>query len=94
MLFATANDISRGSHGILRVKSTFSGAYEVLTSRLYIRAEGIARRRSAGGASHKRFDERDGRGEDVSEMSILVGIMGVTAEVSLTRPLALSSSAF
>lgn len=68
-----ANDVARSSHGILRVRSTFGGAYEVLTSRLYIRADEMAR---------SRHDKKHTRFIDSDKSSILVGIMGVTPEVS------------
>ncbi|CED83933.1 DNA polymerase sigma [Phaffia rhodozyma] len=70
------NDVARSSHGILRVRSTFGGAYEVLTSRLYIRADEMARSRH--GQRHLRFTNSD-------EASILMGIMGVTPEVAKQR---------
>ncbi|KAL7416891.1 hypothetical protein BDY24DRAFT_378617 [Mrakia frigida] len=72
------NDISRSSYGIIRVRSTFAGAYEVLTSRLYIRAAEIVSRRSG---RHGRLSI--GRGDD-GAMSILIGIMGVSPEVRST----------
>lgn len=73
------NDISKSSYGVLRVKSTFAGAYEVLTSRLYVRAQEIADRRSGRSRSHR--GDGYGTGDDPG-MSVLVGIMGVSPDVS------------
>lgn len=73
-----ANDISKSSYGIIRVRSTFAGAYEVLTSRLYIRASEIVSRRSG-----RPRDSGIGKGND-GQMSILIGIMGVTDDVSVS----------
>lgn len=65
------NDISAGSYGIRAVKSSFSGAQQMLQDRLIDRAARIALWRTGKGPEVV----------DPEEMSILAGIMGITKEV-------------
>lgn len=69
-----ANDISRGSYGIAKVRQTFSGAYEIMKATAYIRA-GILNSRREG----RNYPLR--QGYDPGDMSILSTILGVTQEV-------------
>lgn len=63
------NDISGGSFGIRQVKSTLSGAYQILQAKLFERAAQMSR---------KGWKARD---EDPVELSLLTAVMGVTKEV-------------
>jgi non-canonical poly(A) RNA polymerase PAPD5/7 len=68
-----ANDISRGSYNISKVRQTLRGAYEIMTSSAYALA-GILRARQTGRYSNHIPPE---------EMSILSKIVGITQEVTI-----------
>lgn len=70
-----ANDISRGSYGFQKVRTTFAGAYGILTSSAYLHA-GILSARREGRTAHLRSRS------EPEEMSILSSVMGITQEVS------------
>ena len=70
-----ANDISKGSYNIMRVRQTFAGAHGIMTAAAYQRAETISARRSGRYISF-REDKTD-----PEEWSILMSVMGVTQEV-------------
>ena len=70
-----ANDISKGSYGFQKVRTTFAGAYGILTSTAYLHA-GILSAHREGRAVHLR-----NRGEP-EKTSILSSVMGITQEVS------------
>jgi hypothetical protein len=74
---ATANDISKGSFGIQKVRTTFAGAHGILTAAAYLRA-GMMRSRDNG----RSFSFR---GHDSEDASILANILGVTQEVGCTQ---------
>lgn len=69
-----ANDISRGTYNIARVRQTLRGAFEIMTAAAYMHAGIISSR-------------RDGRRIQLmarshpEELSILASVMGVTQEV-------------
>jgi hypothetical protein len=64
------NDISGGSFGIRQVKSTLSGAYQILQAKLFERAAQMSRKNWRNEA------------KDPVELSLLTAVMGVTKEVS------------
>jgi non-canonical poly(A) RNA polymerase PAPD5/7 len=69
-----ANDISRGSFGIAKVRTTLAGAYGILSATTYLRA-GVLEARREGRLfklRHKYHSE---------ELSILSTVVGVTLEV-------------
>lgn len=71
----TANDISRGSYNIAKVRMTLAGAHGIMTTAAYLQAGWISARR----------DRRRVRLADdfnAEELSILAKVMGVTQEVS------------
>ena len=70
-----ANDISKGSFGIMRVRQTFAGAHSILTSRAYMLAQIMGQRRNGRAVSL-----RGGR-HDPEEMSVLSHVLGITQEV-------------
>jgi non-canonical poly(A) RNA polymerase PAPD5/7 len=70
-----ANDISRGSYAFQKVRTTFAGAYGILTSTAYLHA-GILSARREGRTVHLRS-----RGQP-EEMSVLSSVMGITQQVS------------
>ena len=73
MVFA-ANDISKGSFGIAKVRTTLAGAHGILTATAYLRA-GILEARREG-----RFFKLRHR-YDPEDLSILSTVVGVTQEV-------------
>lgn len=74
----TANDISRGSFAIAKVRTTLAGAFAMLTSTAYQRKEEISARRD------RRHYPLHGK-KDPESMSILSTVMGVTQEVSVSH---------
>ena len=70
-----ANDISKGTFGIMRVRQTFAGAHSILTSRAYMLAQILGQRRDGRAVSF-----RGGR-HDAEELSVLSHVLGVTQEV-------------
>jgi len=75
MLFIllVANDISRGSYGIAKVRTTLAGAHGIMTASAYLQAGIISAKRDG---RHVRL--RDSPHPE--EMSILASVMGVTQE--------------
>lgn len=69
-----ANDISRGSYNIAKVRTTFAGAFSIMTSKAYNHANIISARRE------RRYVHLQSR-SDPEELSILGSVMGVTQEV-------------
>jgi non-canonical poly(A) RNA polymerase PAPD5/7 len=69
-----ANDISKGSYGLPKVRATFAGAFRILTSTAYLHA-GIISSRREGRAVHLRPRS------EPEDMSILSSVMGITQEV-------------
>lgn len=74
LTFIIANDISRGTYNILKVRTTFAGAHGMMTSAAYTRA-------SLMNVHRGRRDSRY-RHDDPEDFSILARVMGVTQEVS------------
>ncbi|KAH9952027.1 hypothetical protein B0H21DRAFT_10348 [Amylocystis lapponica] len=68
-----SNDISRGSYGIVKVRTTLAGAHGIMTAAAYLQAGIISARREG-----RRVSLRGA--EDAGEMSILASVMGVTQE--------------
>lgn len=69
-----ANDISSGSFGFAKVRTTFAGAHGILTSTAYNRATYLdAKRKHQIFSLRKEFHPED--------VSILSSVMGVTQEV-------------
>lgn len=75
-----SNDISRGSYGFQKVRTTFAGAYGILTSSAYLHA-GILSARREGRTAHLRSRS------EPEEMSILSSVMGITQETMNHRKL-------
>jgi non-canonical poly(A) RNA polymerase PAPD5/7 len=69
-----ANDISRGSYGIMRVRQTLAGAYEIMMASAYQRAENLRARRSG------RYTSLRNDHTTREEWSVLASVMGVTQE--------------
>jgi non-canonical poly(A) RNA polymerase PAPD5/7 len=69
-----ANDISKGSYGIAKVRQTLAGAHGIMTSMAFLRAGILGARREG------RTYPLRGHGEP-EDMSILSSILGVTQEV-------------
>ena len=85
-MLGLGNDISRGSFDIKSVRQTFAGAFEIMTSAAYMRAEVLSARYGRGGGSERsatrlRPDSYYHGRLDPEEVSILAGVMGVTQEV-------------
>lgn len=70
-----ANDISRGSFGIAKVRTTLAGAHSIMTAAAYVHASYISARREG------RYVQLSSR-KNPEDMSILASVMGVTQEVS------------
>lgn len=70
-----ANDVGRSSHGIVRVKKTLAGAYEVLSATMCLRASKLT-----ANESKRQYTSPDNR-HSSSAMSILGTVMGMTDEV-------------
>jgi non-canonical poly(A) RNA polymerase PAPD5/7 len=70
-----ANDISRGSYNISKVRQTLRGAHEIMTSSIY----------SQAGTTHARRAGRsvETRNHIPLEMSILSKIVGISQEVTI-----------
>ena len=66
------NDISGGSFGIRTVRAIFSGAYDMLSAKLFERSSQIVAKKT--GRSRDHYQPED--------MSLLTTIMGITKEVS------------
>lgn len=73
-----ANDISKGSFGFNKVRTTFAGAHGILTAAAFHRAGLMSSRREGRYVNLRGSDHDDIRPED---MSILSTVMGVTQEV-------------
>jgi len=69
-----ANDISKGSYGIGKVRQTLAGAHGILTSMAFLRAGILSARREGRTYPLRRHEEPE-------DMSILSSILGVTQEV-------------
>lgn len=74
LTYIIANDISRGTYNILKVRATFAGAHGMMTAAAYTRA-------SLMNVHRGRRDSRY-RHDDPEDLSILARVMGVTQEVS------------
>jgi len=74
---ATANDISRGSFAIQKVRATFAGAHGILTTTAYLRAGTMRSRQNGRNFSLRGFYNSE-------DASILAHILGVTQEVRRT----------
>lgn len=70
-----ANDISRGSYGIAKVRTTLAGAHGIMTAAAYSRAEIVSARRDGRYVNLRRTSHPE-------DMSILASVMGVTQDVS------------
>ncbi|SCV71317.1 BQ2448_2905 [Microbotryum intermedium] len=81
------NDVSGGSHGIVRVRQTLSGGYESLTATIYQRVSVFNARRDAKEKEGRKTEELDGsflpiaieKGQDPLRTSILGSIIGMTS---------------
>ena len=71
-----ANDISRGTFGIAKVRTTFAGAFSIMTAKAYNHANMISARRD------RRYVQLQTR-TDPEALSILASVMGVTQEVRI-----------
>ncbi|KAJ3540390.1 hypothetical protein NM688_g6231 [Phlebia brevispora] len=69
----SSNDISRGSYNIAKVRTTFAGAFSIMTAKAYNHANMISARRE------RRYVRLQNR-LDPEDMSILGSVMGVTQE--------------
>jgi non-canonical poly(A) RNA polymerase PAPD5/7 len=69
-----ANDISKGSYNIARVRQTFAGAYGIMTAAAFMKAKVLNSRRSGRSASLRGYVEP-------IDLSILSSVLGVTQEV-------------
>ena len=77
----TANDVSGGSHNIIRVRQTFAGAFETLTATLFQRASVISSRRNpqAGAPlSARSLPCADGGALDALRRSVLASVISMT----------------
>jgi non-canonical poly(A) RNA polymerase PAPD5/7 len=74
-----ANDISKGSYGINKVRQTLAGAYGIMQAAAFMRAGILSSRRE--GRSYPLRKE-----SNPEDMSILSSILGVTQEVSVMHP--------
>ena len=72
--FSAANDISKGSYAIQKVRTTFAGAHGILTAAAFHRAELMKSRRNGRNFSF-------GGVHNSESSSILASIVGVTHEV-------------
>lgn len=77
-VLSIANDISKGTYGIAKVRATLAGAHGILTASAYLHAGYIESRRQRRNVSLR-------QPHNPEEMSILSTVMGVTQEVSTTR---------
>ncbi|KAF7799612.1 hypothetical protein EIP86_010850 [Pleurotus ostreatoroseus] len=75
-----SNDISRGSYNIAKVRTTFAGAFSIMTAKAYNHANIISARRE------RRYVHLQSR-SDPEELSILGSVMGVTQETINQRRL-------
>jgi len=71
-----ANDVSKGTYGIVKVRTTFAGAYTILTSSAFLHA-GLMNSRREG--RYTRLRSRTAP----EDMSILSNILGISQEVGL-----------
>ena len=69
-----ANDISKGSYNIARVRQTFAGAHGIMTAAAYMKASILGSRRSGRSVNLRGYS-------DPTDLSILSSILGVTQEV-------------
>jgi hypothetical protein len=69
-----ANDISKGSYNIVRVRQTFAGAYGIMTAAAYMKAGVLNARRSGRSTSLRGY-------VDPTDLSILSSVLGITQEV-------------
>ena len=74
----TANDISRGSYNIAKVRTTLAGAHGIMTAAAYAQASIISARREGRTVRLRPAPEPE-------DMSILASVMGVTQEVRQTK---------
>lgn len=68
-----SNDVSKGSYGIAKVRTTFAGAFTILTSTAYLHAGLMSSRRDG---RYTRFRPRTAP----EDMSILSNILGISRE--------------
>jgi non-canonical poly(A) RNA polymerase PAPD5/7 len=73
-----ANDISKGSYNIARVRQTFAGAHGIMTAAAYMKA-GILNSRQTGRSVNLRGYT------EPTDLSILSSVLGVTQEVRRTE---------
>lgn len=69
-----ANDVSKSSHGIARVRTTFAGAFTILTSTAFLHA-GFMNSRREGRYTNLRARRAP------EDLSILSSILGISHEV-------------
>jgi non-canonical poly(A) RNA polymerase PAPD5/7 len=69
-----ANDISKGSYNIARVRQTFAGAHGIMTAAAYMKAGILNSRRSGRSVNLRGYTEP-------TDLSILSSVLGVTQEV-------------
>jgi non-canonical poly(A) RNA polymerase PAPD5/7 len=69
-----ANDVSRGTYAIAKVRATFAGAFGILTSAAFSRV-GLIKARRDGSYTNLR------KRAELGEMSILSSVLGITQEV-------------
>jgi non-canonical poly(A) RNA polymerase PAPD5/7 len=69
-----ANDISKGSYSIARVRQTFAGAHGIMTAATYMKASILNAQRSGRSAKLRGHAEP-------TDLSILSSVLGVTQEV-------------
>ena len=71
-----ANDVSKGTYGIVKVRTTFAGAYTILTSTAFLHA-GLMNSRQEG-----RYTKLRSR-RVPEDLSILSNILGIPKEVCI-----------
>lgn len=72
--YISANDISRGSYAITKVRVSLAGAHGIMTAAAFMLAGMISARREGRSVSLRDTI-------NPADMSILAGVMGVTQEV-------------
>src|ERR1700753_763040 len=73
-LYFAANDVSKGSYGIVKVRTTFAGAYTILTSSAFLHA-GLMNSRREGRYTNLRLRTAP------EDLTILSSILGISQEV-------------
>jgi DNA polymerase sigma len=72
--YSAANDVSKGSYGIVKVRTTFAGAFTILTSTAFLHA-GLMNSRREGRYTNLRARTAP------EDLSILSSILGISQEV-------------